>query len=197
MCNPILLGATAQLAGIGMQNRSAQKAQQSRSAYLGDERERQKGFEGAARKSQEAATGMFGRGNFDAGTMGTTQALGDRYAAMKSRAMPMKVPTQGGVPSIIANAVMTEQANAAAKAASQRAKLAKLNSFSDYLSSTLTPALSGSAMDTQTQGAFMQGSANVLGSELNAANAQAYNPLAQALQLGGQTAVGYGMMKPK
>jgi hypothetical protein len=140
---------------------------------------------------------MFGRGNFDAGTMGTTQALGDRYAAMKSRAMPMKVPTQGGVPSIIANAVMTEQANAAAKAASQRAKLAKLNSFSDYLSSTLTPALSSSAMDTQTQGAFMQGSANVLGSELNAANAKAYNPLAQALQLGGQTAVGYGMMKPK
>ena len=190
-------GAVAQMVGIGMQNRSAQRAEERRADYLLKERERQKGFEGTARKSQEAVTGMFGRGNFDAGTMGATKALGDRYAAMKSKAMPMKVPTSQGIPSIIANAVMAEQANAVAKAASNRAKLAKLNSFSDYLSSTLTPALTGSAMDTNTQGAFMQGSANVLGSELNAANAQAYDPLAQALQLGGQTAVGHGMMKPK
>ena len=44
-------------------------------------------------------------------------------------------------------------------------------------------------------GNFMRGDSSVLGTELEAANRQAYSPLAQLLMAGGRVGTSYGLMK--
>ena len=101
----------------------------------------------------------------------------------------------GGGPALIADVANATAQRQMAKQAAYNSKLADLNSFSDYLGTTIRPKTMDSASNTQMLGGFMQGNNVPLNAELEAANARANSPMAQLLIGGGQLSTGYGLKK--
>ena len=133
MCEPTLIAsAVAQGAGIMMQQRAANRAENARSAALSDYNTRNMGYENEARDATMETAGMFESDNFNAGTDAATSRLQALYDnATNAQAVP--VNTSVGVPKLVADTNMMEAANAAAFGQDLNTKLADLNSFGDYL----------------------------------------------------------------
>lgn len=192
----LIAGIAMQGLGTLMQMQAARRAENARSAAVNANIQRNRRLENEAAASIGASRDQFDRTeSFDPGVESAATELAGQYNA-NTRAMPVNVGNQSGVPQIVADAQAAELADAEAFNQQQNDALANLNSFGNFLKQTINPALSQSAADTALVGNFMRGNSNVLQSELEAANSKAYSPMAQLLTGGGRVLTGYGLYSP-
>ena len=216
MCSPALLGATgatgAAGAGAGMfaspmagmlmqglgtmlQMQAARKAEAQRAEYLRLNRDRNRKLEDEAALSIGESTESFDREKLDPELQEESSDLAGMYQE-NTAPIPMPVNNMAGVPRVIAEEMTKDFAAANAFNEQQNAALGELNSFGNYLQSTLNPQLAKSAADSGLVGNFMRGNSSVLPAELEAANQMAFSPLAQLLTGAGKTATSYGLYSP-
>jgi hypothetical protein len=193
MCDPVLIAsAAAQGVGAMMQNQAANRRDESRKAYIGADTQRRMAKEQEARSAIDQSTGMFKQDQFVPGMDNQTQRLNALYGDVTNRnAVP--TATTSGVPKLIADTNKMELDKALTRIAQDNQNLAKLNSFGTFLSDKISPQLTSSGLTSQMMGNFMRGDSSVLGTELEAANRQAYSPLAQILMAGGRVGTAYGL----
>ena len=197
MCNPLAIGIGAQLGGMYLLHRSANKAKSARGAATATENVRQNALQDESKAAMLASNAMMDRsGGFDKGVADEAAGLGKYYGGDVAGALNLP-SASSNAPKIVSDAFTTATNNADAFNNKQNAQLADLNSFGTYLTNRVNPQFSQSAATGQMTGNFMKGSAGALGAELEAANEKAYNPLAQLLMAGGQVGTNYGLYKGK
>ena len=192
MCDPLIIGATAQVLGTAIQNDKMQKAEGQKGQFLDANRDRNRRLENSAASSITNSRDAFNRSSFDPAMQSEEKRLSDIYAANAQSALP-NMPSLAGVPSVIRNSIIADMEAANAYNIQQDKAKAKLGSFANLLSTKLNPQLGQSSSDTALMGNFMQGNSGVLPSELDAANRSGYSPLAQLLTGAGRTATAYGL----
>jgi hypothetical protein len=195
MCNPTLIAsAAAQGVGAMIQNQAANRMMESRKAYIDQDMQRRTAKEQEARTAIDQSTDMMRRDKFDAGMDEQTARLQNLYNKVTGRNI-IPTATSDGVPQLIKRMNENELNMALNRIAQDDKNLAKLNSFGTFLSDTISPQLTSSGLTSQMMGNFMKGDSVALGTELDAANRQAYSPLAQILMAGGRVGTSYGLMK--
>ena len=176
-----------------MQNNNANKAAKMRAGYQTQNSERQRMLEEEARSGQGALLEALSRATVQGGMKRSANNMQNSYDAATTA--PPAAAQNGGGPALIADVANATAQRQVAKQAAYNSKLADLNSFSDYLGTTIKPKTMDSASNTQMLGGFMQGNNVPLSAELEAANARANSPMAQLLIGGGQLSTGYGLKK--
>jgi hypothetical protein len=195
MCNPTLIAsAAAQGVGAMIQNQAANRMMESRKAYIDQDMQRRTAKEQEARTAIDQSTDMMRRDQFDAGMDEQTARLQNLYNKVTGRNI-IPTATSDGVPQLIKRMNENELNMALNRIAQDDKNLAKLNSFGTFLSDKISPQLTSSGLTSQMMGNFMRGDSVALGTELDAANRQAYSPLAQILMAGGRVGTSYGLMK--
>lgn len=195
MCNPTLIAsAAAQGVGAMIQNQAANRMMESRKAYIDQDMQRRTAKEQEARTAIDQSTDMMRRDQFDAGMDEQTARLQNLYNNVTGRNI-IPTATSDGVPQLIKRMNENELNMALNRIAQDDKNLAKLNSFGTFLSDKISPQLTSSGLTSQMMGNFMRGDSVALGTELDAANRQAYSPLAQILMAGGRVGTSYGLMK--
>lgn len=198
MCDPVSLAITSLVAtgaGTAMQAAGAAKSRKAMNAAANAERLRQQGYQQEADSlfaeslsKQGAEQQMKGISDAEAARLATTQGA-------QQAAPAVSVPTQGETPTVVADETAARVGTGNAQAAQDAATRAALSSFGDV-------QLGNALMNTrygQKQGQIgrnMQGSAGVLGIEMDAASRRGDNlsGIGSILNAGGQLAgMGAGM----
>jgi hypothetical protein len=193
MCNPVLAGALATTGGVAMQNNQANAAQKYRNQARQANSERQRMLEQEARGGINEVIAALARPNVNAGVRNTANKMTSNYN--QATTPRPAANASAGAPAIIADIAAAVAGQRQAAQMVRNEKLANLNSFTDYLNTTIKPQMADSASNTQMLGSFMQGNNVPLQAELEAANTRGNSPLAQLLIGGGQVATGYGLKK--
>lgn len=197
MCNPLAIGVGANVVGMYLQNQSAKKAQRARETAISAENVRQKNLQNEAQTAMLASNAMMDRsGGFDKGVAEEAVGLANRYGTNYGSGVSLP-SAAANAPKIVQDAFDAASNKADTFNTTQNQQLADLNSFGTFLANRVNPQFTDSAAIGQMTGNFGRGSAGVLGSELEAANQKAYNPLAQLLMAGGQVGTNYGLYKGK
>ena len=198
MCDPVSLAVTSLVAtgaGTAMQAAGARKSRKAMDAAANAERLRQRGY-------QQEADSLFAESLSKQGAEQQMKGISDAEAARlaatqgaQQAAPVVSVPTQGATPTVVADETAARVGTGNAQAAQDAATRAALASFGDV-------QLGNALMNTrygQQQGQIgrnMQGSASVLGLEMDAASRKgdSLNTFGSLLNAGGQLAgLGAGM----
>ena len=197
MCNPMLASMAATAGGVALQSNNANKAAKQRAMYQKQNSERQRILEEDARAGQTALVEALGRANVTGAMQTGANNMQTQYnSATAAPVARAPIARTRGAPALIADTANATAQRRSAQQAAYNGKLANLNSFADYLNTTIKPQTMDSASNTQMLGGFMQGNNVPLQAELEAANARANSPLAQLLIGGGQVGMGYNLKKP-
>ena len=198
MCDPVSLAITSLVAtgaGTAMQAAGAKKSRQAMDAAANAERQRQQAYQREADalfaeslSKQGAQQQISNISNAEASRVATTQGA-------QQAAPVVSVPTQGATPTVVADETSARVGAGNTQAAQDAATRAALGSFGDVqLGNALLNTRYG-----QQQGQIgrnMQGSASVLGLEMDAASRRgdSLKGLGSLLNAGGQIAgLGAGM----
>lgn len=195
MCDPVLIAsAAAQGVGAMMQGQAANRRDEARKAYIDQDMQRRMAKEQEARTAIDQSTDMMRKDQFTPGMDNETARLSSLYNEVTGKNI---IPTMSnsGVPQLVKDTNQMELDMALKRIAQDDQNLAKLNSFGTFLADRISPQLTSSGLTSQMMGNFMRGDSSVLGTELEAANRQAYSPLAQLLMAGGRVGTSYGLMK--
>ena len=193
----MLASMAATAGGVAMQSNNANKAAQQRAMYQKQNSERQRLLEEDARGGQTALVEALNRANVTGAMQTGANNIQTAYdSATAAPVVRSPMAQTRGAPSLIADTANAMAQRRNAGEAAYNKKLANLNSFADYLNTTIKPETMDSASNTQMLGGFMQGNNVPLRAELEAANARANSPLAQLLIGGGQVGMGYNLKKP-
>jgi len=198
MCDPVSLAITSLVAtgaGTAMQAAGARKSRKAMDAAANAERLRQRGYQQEADalfaeslSKQNAEQQMKGMSDAEATRLATTQSA-------QQAAPVVGIPTQGETPTVVADETSARVGTGNAQAAQDAATRAAMASFGDL-------QLGNALMNTrygQQQGQIgrnMQGSAGVLGIEMDAASRRgdSLKGIGSLLNAGGQIAgLGAGM----
>jgi len=198
MCDPVTLAVTSLVAtgaGTAMQAAGAAKSRKAMDAAANAERQRQRAF-------QQEADSLFAESLSKQGAEQQIKGISDAEAARlaatqgaQQTAPVVSVPTQGATPSVVSDETSARVGAGNAQAAQDAATRAAMGSFGDV-------QLGNALMNTrygQQQGQIgrnMQGSASVLGLEMDAASRRgdSLKGIGSLLNAGGQIAgMGAGM----
>ena len=197
MCNPMLASMAATAGGVALQSNNANKAAKQRAMYQKQNSERQRILEEDARAGQTALVEALGRANVTGAMQTGANNMQSQYNSATAAPVARAPMAQlRGAPALVTDTANAVAQQRSAQQAAYNGKLANLNSFADYLNTTIKPKTMDSASNTQMLGGFMQGNNVPLQAELEAANARANSPLAQLLIGGGQVGMGYNLKKP-
>lgn len=196
MCDPMIVSLAAQGAGVALQNRAANKANDLQALRMQQTRERNRGLEdqqaAAIQNSTNAISSNAGKQGMEAAGQELSRIL---QAAITQRGAPVTASDRS------APKVFMDQAAAAQAATNMRAmqdaqNIAQLDASGRYLNQTIAPKIADSAATGQLTGNFMRGNSNVLDTGMRSAATLANSPLAQVLQGAGRTGVGYSLYDP-
>jgi len=197
MCDPTVIASiAAQGAGVALQNRAANKANNLQALRMQQTRERNRGLEdqqaAAIQNSTNAISSNAGKQGMEAAGQELSRIL---QAALTQRSAPMTASDRA------APKVFMDQAAAAQAATNMRAmqdaqNIAQLDASSRFLNQTIAPKIADSAATGQLTGNFMRGNSNVLDTGMRSAATLANSPLAQVLQGAGRVGVGYSLYDP-
>ena len=198
MCDPVSLAITSLVAtgaGTAMQAAGAAKSRRAMEAAANAERQRQQAYQ---READSLFAESLSKQGAEQQIKGTAEAEAERAATTQGAqqtAPVVSIPTQGETPTVVADETSARVGTGNAQAAQEAANRAALASFGDV-------QLGNALMNTrygQQQGQIgrnMQGSASVLGLEMDAASRRgdSLKGIGSLLNAGGQIAgMGAGM----
>jgi hypothetical protein len=197
MCDPTIIASiAAQGAGVALQNRAANKANDLQALRMQQTRERNRGLEdqqaAAIQNSTNAISSNAGKQGMEAAGQELSRIL---QAAITQRGAPVTASDRSA-PKVFMDQNQAAEAAAIMKAKMDAQNIAQLDASSKFLNQTIAPKIADSAASGALTGNFMRGNSNVLDTGMRSAATLANSPLSQVLQGAGRVGVGYSLYDP-
>ncbi len=197
MCDPMTVGSIiAQGAGVALQNRAANRANDLQALRMQQTRERNRALEdqqaAAIQNSTNAIAANVGKQGIEAAGNELSKIL---QAALSQRRSPVTASDRSA-PKVFMDQSTAAEIATNIRAAQDAQNIAKLDAANRFLTQTIAPKIADSAATGQLTGNFMRGNTNVLDTGMRSAASMARSPMAQLLQGAGQVGLGYSLYDP-